>query len=523
VGMGLCDARSSCSCPRLVAHSKRSLQRVLVPPARASTRDGDAVESKDKIAINTALLVATAVSIANPVPSASARQEEFSECPSARRHHRRLETQSRVDKMILRNDRRRKKKREIQRTRELQAGQEQLDKALKEAKLKDDVLLQSVESIKQVIATNMQKETPKYSVSVRGRPAPSSYFGHSIRQRDSPLPAGVGILWGLVGVSVFWYLKNKFGWSLGWAGKNKGEAGRWVRDRSLGGRMVFLEDSKKAAVPRPLWEDLPGEEEAKKKKTLPGYLSDDEKATVPLESTKKVVPVWWAPPQPVKYVSKDRRADLQKQADMIVRRLQNEKIELGQDYSLRGLVDLRQTCNSGGGLTVTTSTQSGRDSMLRMAVKHSLENPKSALGGYEPGRFVSGLATDLGVPDERAVTIVHAEIASTCRNALIDAEAAFRSQDERLVSKSLSKILHALQSFPIPSQSAEMEMVGRSVMRTTSLEFRKAVFFSAGAVDLSIAPVIAEMLGFQSELVMPQLVAQLQVMGNENASSTQET
>lgn len=152
-----------------------------------------------------------------------------------------------------------------------------------------------------------------------------------------------------------------------------------------------------------------------------------------------------------------------------------------------------------------------------------MENPKSALGGYEPGRFVSGLATDLGVPDERAVTIVHAEIASTCRNALIDAEAAFRSQDERLVSKSLSKILHALQSFPIPSQSAEMEMVGRSVMRTTSLEFRKAVFFSAGAVDLSIAPVIAEMLGFQSELVMPQLVAQLQVMGNENASSTQET
>lgn len=222
--------------------------------------------------------------------------------------------------------------------------------------------------------------------------------------------------------------------------------------------------------------------------------------------------MWWAPPQPVKYVSKDRRDDLQKQADGLVRKLQNEKVELGQDYSLRDLVDLRQTCNNGGGLTVTASTQSGRDSMLRMAVKHSLEHPKSSLGGYEPSRFVSGLAVDLCVPEDRAITIVHAEIASMCRNALIDAEAAFRAQDERLLSRSLSKILRALQSFPIPSGSAEMEMVGRSVMRTTSLEFRKAVFFSAGSVDLSIAPVVAEMLGFQPDLVMPQLIAHMQVM-----------
>ena len=263
-------------------------------------------------------------------------------------------------------------------------------------------------------------------------------------------------------------------------------------------------------APRPLWDDLPGEEEAQKRKTVPGYISEEDEL-VAAKQQQKMVPVWWAPPQPVKYVSKDRKADLQKQADKIVRQLQNQKVELGQDYSLRGLVDLRQTCNSGGGLTVTASTQSGRDSMLRMAVKHSLENPKSSLGGYEPSRFVSGLATDLGVPEDRAITIVHAEIASTCRNALIDAEAAFRSQDERLISNSLSKVLHALQSFPIPSKSAEMEMVGRSVMRTTSLEFRKAVFFSAGSVDLSIAPVVAEMLGFQPDLVMPQLIAQMQV------------
>jgi len=61
-----------------------------------------------------------------------------------------------------------------------------------------------------------------------------------------------------------------------------------------------------------------------------------------------------------------------------------------------------------------------------------------------------------------------------------------------------------------------MEMVGRSVMRTTSLELRKAVFFSAGSVDLSVAPVVAEMLGFDPSLVMPQLITQLQVMMNND-------
>lgn len=55
-------------------------------------------------------------------------------------------------------------------------------------------------------------------------------------------------------------------------------------------------------------------------------------------------------------------------------------------------------------------------------------------------------------------------------------------------------------------------------MRTTSLEFRKAVFFSAGSVDLSTAPVVAEMLGFQPDLVMPQLIAQMQVMGGDRSA-----
>jgi hypothetical protein len=428
-----------------------------------------------------------------------------------RRHHRRLQTQSRLDKLILKNNRRTRRKEEQEKKVRLQQEQEELDVALKEAKLKDDVLLQSMESIKKVFGKHGDSVTPSYSVGVKARPPPSAYYGHSIRQRDSPLPIGMSLVWGLVAFGVFWFLKNTFGWTFpGRGGRQGGKQGRWVRDRSLGGRMVFIEDSAKA--PRPLWDDLPGEEELQKTKTVPGYLSDTDEDDAPSgpAKNKTMTPVWWAPPEPVSYVSANRRQELQKQADSLVRQLQNQKIELGQDYSLRGLVDLRMTCNNGGGLSVTASTQSGRDSMLRMALKHSLENPKSSLGGYEPSRFVSGIATDLNVPQDRAITIVHAEIASICRNALIDAEASFRSQDERLLSRSLLKIIHALQSFPIPPGSPEMEMVGRSIMRTTSLEFRKAVFFTAGAADLSIAPVVAEIVGFDPALVMPQLLMQIQ-------------
>ena len=465
LGARTCSASSG---PRF--SRSRQAARGMAPPVASSSFDSreDGQASTDngtgrhrlQDVLRTTLLAATVLAATPVLPSGAS---EF------RRHHRRLQTASALDRQLLKNDRRKKKKKENERAKKARAEKEELERAIKEAKLKDDVLLQSVESIKQALhANNSPKAVSKFSVSARGRPSPSSVYG-SIRQRDSPIAAGMGIVWGLVGVAVFLFLKNKFGWSFSWlmGGQKGSSSGRWVRDRSLGGRMVFIEDTKKPSAPRPLWDDLPGEEEAQKKRTVPGYLSgsdeDDasEVAGDELSRKKKVAPVWWAPPQPVKYVSKDRKADLQKQADGLVRKLQNEKVELGQDYSLRGLVDLRQTCNNGGGLTVTASTQSGRDSMLRMAVKHSLEHPKSSLGGYEPSRFVSGLAVDLGVPEERAITIVHAEIASTCRNALIDAEAAFRAQDEMLLSRSLSKIMHALQCFPVPSSSAEMEMVGR--------------------------------------------------------------
>lgn len=425
-----------------------------------------------------------------------------------RRHTRRIKSQSSLDSLLLKNDRRKKRQRERETKLAQQKEEEELRLKMNEAR-SDDAL---VANVRKAMSNMFGDGKVVHSVGVSARPPPSAYYGHAIRQREAPVSAGMLLVCGMVGVGIFVALKNKFGWtfSFGRIGQGSQKSGRWVRDRSLGGKMVFIEDSpssSKRNQPRPLWEDLPGDEEDIKVGALPGYGSDD--VTEEEEQGVKT-PMWYAPPAGAGYVSASRRDELQKQANSLVRQLQNQKVESGLDYSLSELVSLRLTCHKGGGLTVTPSTQSGRDSMLRMAVKHSLSNPSSSLGGYEPARFVSGIASDIGVPQERAVTIVHAEIASMCRNSLIDAEAAFRSQDEPLLSRSLSKVIHALQNFPIPVGSAEMDMVGRSVMQSTSLEFRKAVFFSAGAIDLSIAPIIAEAVGFDPDLVMPQLIMEMQ-------------
>lgn len=116
-----------------------------------------------------------------------------------------------------------------------------------------------------------------------------------------------------------------------------------------------------------------------------------------------------------------------------------------------------------------------------------------------------GLAHDLGVPDRRAVTIVHAEVASTCRSALIDAEAAYRSSNQSDILLALIRLAGALQTFPLPRGSAEAELVAAGIAKQTSVEFRKSIFFEFGAVSPDLAALAAELLGFNPDLVMPVL------------------
>jgi len=108
------------------------------------------------------------------------------------------------------------------------------------------------------------------------------------------------------------------------------------------------------------------------------------------------------------------------------------------------------------------------------------------------------------------VTIVHAEVAAVCRAALIDAEAGFRAGNQADVLLALIKLAGTLQTFPLPPGSAEAELVAAGVVKQTSLEFRKAVFLEFGSFSPQLAALVAEILGFNPELVMPVLLQQQQ-------------
>ena len=89
---------------------------------------------------------------------------------------------------------------------------------------------------------------------------------------------------------------------------------------------------------------------------------------------------------------------------------------------------------------------------------------------------------------------------------LDDAEAAYRAGKQDDMLRALYRIISTLAAFPLPPGSAEAELVGRSILQQTTLEFRRAVFLGAGSADLAVAPLVAEMLGFDPALVMPQLL-----------------
>ena len=91
-------------------------------------------------------------------------------------------------------------------------------------------------------------------------------------------------------------------------------------------------------------------------------------------------------------------AQAQAQAKAIVKVLEDHKIS-GRDYPLELLSDLRSACSSAG-ISVRTSTGSGRDAIFRTAVAAALlmaqDGSSGLIAGCTPPQFICGLAADLG-------------------------------------------------------------------------------------------------------------------------------
>lgn len=291
---------------------------------------------------------------------------------------------------------------------------------------------------------------------------------------------------------------------LPWAGGRRGEEkGRWVRDRSLGGKMVFIPDVPIDAPSPGKAAQLWGDDAAWGAAPPPA-------AVPPPAAAEAAPPAWWPAraPAPV-YCSPARLEELQRTARAVVRDLEDAKVERGADYALSSLREVCLLSQEGNGFAVRAATDSGRDAMLRSGVRAALaaaqERSASLLGGTPPGLFVCQLAGALGVPAARAVQVAHAEVAAASRALLIDAEAAFRSGQQAGVVNALVKLSGLLEALPLPAGSAEAELVAAGVRQQTTLQFRQNFFLAAGSVSEPAARLIAELLGFDPDLVMPQL------------------
>ncbi|PRW60155.1 Golgi transport 1 [Chlorella sorokiniana] len=371
-------------------------------------------------------------------------------------------------------------------------------------------------------------ERQMYSV---GAPVNRAELARMHRSPGIAAPTASAFWWlplaAVAGGVALWQLASRLGVR---GGRRSG--GRWVRDRSLGGKMIFIPDadlpgsSNGGKKVRPLYEDpddgaaAAAAEAAAAAGGVWAAASSPQPAAKP--SVADELPEWWDEPRFLVYTTFSRKEELQRQARLVLRELQDAKLQ-GLDYPISGLVSLRTLCHEAGGYQVKPSTESGRDAMLRHAVQAAIAAAQagsySLLGGDPPAKFICGLAHDLGVPDKRAVEIVHGQVAAECREALVTAEAAYRSGDQGDLLMALYRLAGALNTFPLPRGSAQGEMVGRQVAQTMDLALRKQIFLEFGAVSPPLAALMAELLGFDPDLVMAEL-ARLQAA--EAAEQQQE-
>jgi hypothetical protein len=127
-------------------------------------------------------------------------------------------------------------------------------------------------------------------------------------------------------------------------GRSQAAKGRWIRDRSLGGKMVFVSDDNISASSGPssprmgaLGED--GSLGAGVSQVRPPASGDPPVATVAPGGR----PEWWTFTAPLP-VTPMRQLECKKRAKKILKQLEDQKLVGGKDYDVFSLVQLHQAC-----------------------------------------------------------------------------------------------------------------------------------------------------------------------------------
>ncbi|KAF8070922.1 hypothetical protein HT031_001003 [Scenedesmus sp. PABB004] len=249
------------------------------------------------------------------------------------------------------------------------------------------------------------------------------------------------------------------GWQRSKAAGGRAAKGRWVYDRSMGGKKVWV---------------------AYDTGELPEQLSDaafDEltsKAAAKAAAARKAAapyqpPDWWQPP--MSFAADDAaRAAAQLQASSQLARIEQAK-NRGQDYRLADIAALRRTCQAGGGVTVDARTVGGRDAIFKAAVDGAVRRclePSSVdvseLADSSPLGFVAGVAQDLQIPDERAIGMASNWVAGHCRARVIEAYTAAKKGDDVAAATALAALSSLLGGMPLLSPgSSQVDLIAEEL------------------------------------------------------------
>ncbi|GFR48271.1 hypothetical protein Agub_g10136, partial [Astrephomene gubernaculifera] len=227
------------------------------------------------------------------------------------------------------------------------------------------------------------------------------------------------VVWIALGTALAVAYRSQLGeWLRSGGRRRKSAGGKWVYDRSLGGRKVWVPDSSSFGGPTSavsLSEKAGRSLKDEEFERLASFAaaartggsstssstsspSGSSSLTSSSDAAATEPPAWWDPP-PVLYAPAAVKAARAEEAARLLSRLESAKVS-GRDYELADIRALRRACQEGH-VSVKPKTVGGRDAIFRAAVEAAVAAAQSrnasSLDDASPGRWVSAVATDLGM------------------------------------------------------------------------------------------------------------------------------
>ena len=307
--------------------------------------------------------------------------------------------------------------------------------------------------------------------------------------------------------------------------RNRNEGGKWVIDRSLGGRKVWVPDSDASRRAKKLSERSALDEvyynsSSSTTTTSASTISRNlEGEGVDEEKEQQNLPTWWIE-SPFLHTSiggidKQRKADLLQDARRSASYISAARIN-GVQWTSDMILDFHTACAAALkcypyeeknkyrlSIAKSVGPENARVQLYRQASEIAVEDcvgnrsGVSSSFGMDVNVFMVGLSYFLNIPTKVAINIVRSSCAAKTRNLLLASCSALRKEREGISSPSadlllsLFSIVSVLNIFPFTENSAEIEMINEGFKtrvtekeRTELLEAYKQI--SDGVGDRTI-------------------------------------